>query len=526
MNPLFLWEELVYHYELFDFRGISKGTIYLGTYALAIVSLTIMLLQRSVFLFYFYIFFIFVALSIDFFIQFLGVSHGFSLDEYILAVNELGNYKYLVAYLDTILKAMALSFMVSLLLYFIRKRTYALRIKSFSLIFVFLSLIIIYVGCNKIDTYKLSSYPAPLKIPMISFKYLDITEPIKDRILDENIKPKIKSKIQNIVWIIDESVTGSYLSLNGYPKETTPYLDDLSQSNSMIMSNFGVVNSISNCSGKSNLFLRIGMNPLKHTDISNQMYDLPTIFQYAKRAGYQTWLFDSQTRKDHLQNYLTLYDKEDIDNFRTLGAKVERVERDNVFVEALTDIINDEKSIKKNFIVLVKYGSHFPYLLTYDKKNTIFKPVMEVSYGGMDFEHKEQQVNTYLNSIYSSVDLYLKKLLGKIDLSKSVVFYTSDHGQNILEHDDLTRPHCNNEDVVKNEVSVPLMIFNENARMEFPVNKMLYYSQIQIFSTTLSLLGYDKDLIAKYGKTLSTGFLKSEERAYILSGSKEKVIYE
>lgn len=523
-NPLFLWEELIYHFETFDLRGLAKGSIYLGTYLLAVIPFIIVVGVRSFKLFSLLSFIIFIFLSMDFFIQFLGVTHGFSLAEYALGINEMGNYKYLIVYTDTILKAMLLASVFIFILYIVRVKVCRIRLDAKYLLLILLPTSIIYGGCHRIDTFKLSSYPAALKFPAIAVEHLGRTTPMVDRILNDDIEVESAGKFKNIVWIIDESITGTYLSVNGYSKDTTPYLKSLEQETKKF-SNFGVVNSISNCSGTSNLFLRVGLNPNTNDNAKDALSNIPTIFQYAKRAGYKTWLMDSQTRKDHLQNYLTLYDRDDIDHFETLGPEVTRVDRDKEFLNTLSTIVNNKKSNDKNFIVLVKYGAHFPYLLTYEQQNSPFTPVLGSSYGGMDMEHKEEQVNTYLNSLYFNTDLYLKELIEKVDLSQSVVFYTSDHGQNILEEASLSRPHCNTEIVVKNEVSVPLMVFNDDAESIFPSDKNLFYSQIQMFPTTLSLLGYKKELVAKYGKTLAEGFKTSEERKYILSSSFEVKAY-
>ena len=523
VNPLFIWNELKYHFELFDVRGLAKGSIFLFTYLLAIIPFLILVKLKSLRLFLFLLFFVFFFLSIDFFVQLLGVSHGFSYDEFTLAMNELGNYQYLIAYVDTIAKAMGIAFIVILILYFIRQKISRNNFSSKSMFLAVIPMLVIYAGCYKIDTFKLSVYPATIKIPNISLAYLQFSKPIKKRILDQNIKPKNKSKFKNIVWIIDESVTGTYLSVNGYEKKTTPYLDELENKSSDFI-NFGTVNSISNCSAKSNLFLRIGMNPHQHK--REEISLLPTIFQYAQRAGYKTWLFDSQTQKDHLQNHLTVYDKNSIDNFETLGTEVSRLNKDEVFLNDMLEVVNNQTSSDKNFIVLVKYGAHFPYLLTYKHEFSPFQPVLESSYGGMNFENREKQLNTYLNSLHFNVDLYLKKMLEQIDLKESIVFYTSDHGQNILENEALSRPHCNNENVVKNEVSVPLFLFSNNAKERFSLEKNNFYSQIQIFPTTLSFLGYSKELVSQYGKTLEESFIQSNERKYILSSSKETKVYE
>jgi glucan phosphoethanolaminetransferase (alkaline phosphatase superfamily) len=522
-NPLFLLEEIHYHYELFDLRGVAKGSAFLLTYFLAVFVFLLIIGVKSLRIFFFLLLLIFVALSVDFFVQLLGVSHGFSIDEYTLAMSEMGNYKYLGAYLDLIVKSLFYALLVSIILYAIREKIYNSRFSTRSLLILILPMSIIFFACYKVDTFKLSSYPALVKIPTIALEYFRNSKPIKERVLDVTVQPTTVQKFKNIIWIIDESVTGTYLSINGYEKETTPYLKAL-DAKSNILSNFGVVNSISNCSSKSNLFLRIGMQAEGRVNVKKKMFKLPTIFQYAKRAGYITWLFDSQTQKDHLQNYLTLYDKNSIDHFETLGTEVNRERRDLVLLNQVASIVNSKDEIK-NFIVLVKYGAHFPYLTTYDHKESPFLPALSIAYGGMNMEHKEEQVNTYLNSIYSTVDLYLKHLVEQFDLSKSVVFYTSDHGQNILESENLSRTHCNNEGVVRNEVSVPLLVFQKDAKKLFPVKRERFYSQIQIFPTTLSLLGYEKNILDAYGKTLNQSFERSEQRQYTLSSSLENKRY-
>ena len=164
---------------------------------------------------------------------------------------------------------------------------------------------------------------------------------------------------------------------------------------------------------------------------------------------------------------------------------------------------------------MVKFGAHFPYLLSYDTEDTFFEPAMETTYGGMNIENKPKLINTYLNAIRNNTDRYLEEMLNKIDLTDTVIFYTSDHGQNILENENRTM-HCNKKNIVKNEVTVPLIVFAKHARDLFPVAKGKHYSQIQIFPTTLSLMGYSDVIIQKYGKTLWEGLPKTEKRKYFI----------
>jgi lipid A ethanolaminephosphotransferase len=528
-NPLFVFQEWISHFDTFDLRGIFKGLVFLGTYLLSILLFWMLINLKSFKLFLFSLFIVFITQSIDLFTQLLGSNNGFTFAYYSLAFNEKQHYEYLSAYADKILLAMFFSLLIVALLYIIREKLSTKFIeKKYFIMMLIVTLYTVYYGAKRIDVFKLMAYPATVKIPLIAFKYHTdgFSRPAIDVKLDKSIQSTHEKPYKNIIWIIDESITGTYLSLNGYEKKTTPYLESLNE-NSLLMQNFGVVNSVSNCSGESNLYLRAGMNPLFHTDIKKDMYDLPTIYQYAQRAGYQTWLFDAQTKKGFLQDYLTLYDLEDINHFETFDIDTPKLKRDKLVLDAVSKIVNDKKSKVNNFIVIVKYGSHVPYSLAYDKNQTIFKPAMTTSYGRTNLKNRDKLINTYCNAIHFTVDEYLKELVAKIDFSQNIVFYTSDHGQNILETPEKTLiTHCNGEYVVKNEVSVPLIIFTKNAKKKFPITKENFYSQFQIFPTTLQLFGYDKSLIQNYGKTLEQSYTKDEKRKFITAYTEEVRTYD
>jgi len=526
-NPLFIFEEWVSHFDAFDLRGLVKGLLFLGTYILSIIIYLMVINLKSSRLFMLSLSIIFILTSIDLFTQLLGSTNGFNFAYYSLAMNESQHYEYLLPYLDKIFLAMILSSIFIIFLYYFRNKFSKKSIKKKYLPFILIPMMIVYYGCKRIDVFKLVTYPSIIKIPLISIKYHHdgFSRPAINVILDKSIQSINKPKYKNIIWIIDESVTGTYLSLNGYKKDTTPYLNSL-EKNSTFMQNFGVVNSVSNCSGESSLYLRAGMNPLLHKDIAKDMHNLPTIYQYAQRAGYTTWLFDAQTKKGFLQDYLTLYDMEDINHFETFDINIPKRTRDLLVLDSLSKIVNNKKSQVKNFIILIKYGSHAPYSLIYDKNESIFNPSMTTSYGGRNLKNKEKIINSYSNAIYHTVDKYLKVMVEKIDFSENIVFYTSDHGQNILETPNKTlMTHCNGHYITKNEVSVPLILFTENVKKLFPINNKEFYSQFQIFPSTLKLLGYEKKLIKSYGKTLLESYIHTEDRKFITAYTEEVRIY-
>jgi glucan phosphoethanolaminetransferase (alkaline phosphatase superfamily) len=518
-NPLMVIDNIT---TLEHFKGVFYASMYVSSYLLAAFSLTMIISIRSSKIFFFFLSIFFGLYSFDFFMQFLGSKNGFTYNDFALGMNEIGNYKNLLAFIDYIIYALALSAFFSFILYLIREKLVHKKINSLAIMMFFVAIVGTFVFYRVVDSTEYKKFPAFVKIPLYNLKYLKTPLKIKDVILDEKINVEKKPKYKNIIWIIDESITGTYLSINGYKKNSTPFLREFDKTDDMI--NFGVVNSISNCSGESNLFLRIGLNPKIYEKPREKMFDLPTIFQYAKRANFTTWLIDSQAQKDSLQDYLTKYDLEDIDYFKTLDSDTAAIDRD---ITAIQSVQKALKNRENNFIVIVKWGSHWPYLLNYDSKNAIFKPELDSALGGMIAENKDKIINTYLNSIRYGTDKYLKTLLSKTDLNDTIIFYTSDHGQTIFDSDkDLRTTHCHSvEESVKSEFSVPLIVFSKNAKEIFPKDNKKH-SQIQIFPTILSLMGYSDELVTSYGKTLWDGYEADQNRESIIRLKGDIFIYD
>ena len=84
------------------------------------------------------------------------------------------------------------------------------------------------------------------------------------------------------------------------------------------ISNFGVAVSGSNCSARSNAILRLGAT---RDNLIQMIRTSPTIWQYAKKAGFRTVFIDAQdssklaTKPNDFQNYMTNAEAAYIDKF-------------------------------------------------------------------------------------------------------------------------------------------------------------------------------------------------------------------
>ena len=504
-TPFTFIEEGIYHLQPYDTKGFIKGGIYFSIYLASLLAIVLALFTRNRVIATFLISFIALSYGIDLLIQFIGSNEkGISLGLFSLAMVEQSRADDMMLFKTQLYQS--LGSIIAFIIFVLFARLILLknfRINTLLSVIGILCLSLVAWGSVYfIFSIVGQSYPAPIKSLAIAMEYYQEDNNNKPRILDEMVKPNQESDYKTIVWVIDESVGGQYLSINGFKEKTTPYLEKINNK-SQDFFNYGVVPSISNCSAASNLLLRIGLtNTFEANEIKNSKKTLPTIFQYAKRAGFETTLIDAQVAKGQLQNNLSVTDKMDIDNYITFSRKFVPNQRDQQVSKKLVKIL-DNKNEKQRFVVVVKWGAHWPYPLTYHEE--VFKPAAKESFTEMTEENKELIYNSYYNSLRYSVDDFLKQLMSGRELDQQIVFYTSDHGQSLYQNDDpLT--HCHEgKEAPMDEFKVPLMVFSKGINKK--INKLgdRVYAQEQLFSTTLSLMGYSKKLLTPYGPSLFEG---------------------
>ena len=308
-----------------------------------------------------------------------------------------------------------------------------------------------------------------------------------------------EAQVEKIVLIVDESIRADILGNNGYQKDTTPYLGALETG----IVNFGLAASSSNCSDYSNLILRTGVKKEEIPDDKQMSLKNPSIWQFTRKAGYYNVYLDAQSADDW-ENYQNFMNEQE-------ATFVDQITRDRQKVAYESDGVSREKLIAllkqpgKNFIILNKYGLHFPYFRSYPKEYNIFTPALE---RGEPMNDREKALNSFMNGLRWSVDDWFKDLLAESgEFRPYVIIYTSDHGQNIVDDGTLAthcRPRAN-----RFEGIVPMMVFSNNevvlekfkAAQETSYNKT---SHFQIFPTIIRLAGYKGSWVrSHYGASLS-----------------------
>jgi glucan phosphoethanolaminetransferase (alkaline phosphatase superfamily) len=315
----------------------------------------------------------------------------------------------------------------------------------------------------------------------------------------------------DIVLIIDESISGNYLDINApfgvhsNLKEPRAGVD---------IFNYGYAASIANCSADTNVTLRYGGTRADYMRINTTM---PSIWQYARKAGLRTVYIDAQRTGGNLQNLMNDAEKKDIDEFVQFDQTSVRV-RDMAAAAKLVDLLNDGKP---ELVVINKVGAHFPVHDKYPDAFMAYRPTLprgqfvEVADTGKRDGFNGQPDdwllyrNAYKNTLLWNVGEFFSRVFAQADLSNALLIYTSDHGQDLHERGNPgLNTHCGG-DPVEEEGLVPLVVIQGSnlktldwsAQLAANKDRSSHYN---IFPTLLQLMGYDlAGVEAMYGKPLS-----------------------
>jgi len=305
----------------------------------------------------------------------------------------------------------------------------------------------------------------------------------------------------NIVFIVDESIRGDHLSLNGYNAITTPFLDELNRKH--LIENWGIAVSGTTCSTTSNNLLLTGVTELPDYDF--QVFYRPTIFQYAKAMNYKTFYFDGQVSalwngKPSDRNFIDLWI-----NAEELHAKVaNNYEIDAEIARRVKEIVRDSTG---NFIWINKFGAHKPYTDSYPgAENVPVKDYRQADYNpAKDPETLRAEYDT---AITYNLQSFFSEMLREGLAGDTFYLYTSDHGQTLGENG-ATVSHCSN---TKPESIVPLFMIASPDSLPSLLDTNYQATHANIFPTLLDLMNFPPNE-RKYKYALSLFNAKAADSA-------------
>lgn len=324
------------------------------------------------------------------------------------------------------------------------------------------------------------------------------------------IAPVGAPRPKSVVVIMDESVRGDLLDIN---RPDGVYSGLLAHAASM--ANFGVMSSISTCSAPSNAGFRYGV--ARRTYLGD-LKTRPSIWSYAKKAGYRTTFIDGQRHGGGLMNLMTEEELADIDEHVQLPAETPPMDRDIEIARLLRRIVGDGG--QPAFVYVNKMGAHFPYEGKYPPESAPYQPALKRTYFGNEIDPKNiwwpqsededtraRVRNSYLNALAWNVGRFFDTLLAELDLSDAVLVYMADHGQNLNEDGKSGyHTHCSTGKAPATEGMVPLVVLTQVPRILTAMRAAAErnhdrVSQFNVFPSVLSFLGYRPKDIARFASS-------------------------
>lgn len=349
------------------------------------------------------------------------------------------------------------------------------------LILTFISLITIYFKKIDVKSKKISLilffiffFISPVfKHSMYSSKYyIEAENHIKllsnsSKKTSFHLTKNTDNKYKNIVVIIGESVSRDYMSIYGYPHNTTPWIKK--NFRGYIFNNY--ISTAAHTAESIPRTLSVVKNDIIQTE--NNVVSL------AKLANYKTYWISNQSiigRFDTPISAIASY-ADSIDyirnvkgnNFKTIGNK-----DDHVLIEKLKIYLKESNENKVFFIHM--NGSH-PSACNRLYNHPYIKYI----------NSNQKEHNCYLSSI-SKLDSFIKEIDSTLmkDNNKDYAWvYFSDHGVSLIDDSDRPLKHDNS---VKENFHVPLLIHtNDKNDIETIPEYVSAYNFMSIFQSIIGV---------------------------------------
>ena len=279
----------------------------------------------------------------------------------------------------------------------------------------------------------------------------------------------------NIVLVIGESLTESHMGLYGYERDTTPNLDQLEQQGRLLALKNAV--SIGTRTISSVPHLLVGLQGI---DPEGKLFAMPSIFNYAKAAGYRTGFITAQEFK--WRDVDQLFIDQDVNVYKNgsdFSADVDILTGADdmaVLEKGILPFLKEAQQKPQPYLLVVQMnGSHYPYDLHSPESAKRFLP-----------EESRNSLNAYDNTI-SYTDEVLAALDKKLQQQdpNAWIFYTSDHGQ--VVHKEKSRF---NRGFHPNVINNALLVMSSPQNLaSVAANEHSPVSQADVFHTILGLMG-------------------------------------
>ncbi|MGW8160094.1 MAG: phosphoethanolamine transferase [Desulfoprunum sp.] len=304
----------------------------------------------------------------------------------------------------------------------------------------------------------------------------------------------IPTSPMTVVLVMGESLTPNHMSLYGYGRKTTPFLEELTGDPDFVhRKGYSAANATR---AALPMFYTLQYHPLDENRLRRQDSNL---FLLAKQHGFRTWYLSAQN-----SNCLNGVNLGAIDVMITADTRPELFEREKD--EGLLELVREVPSGGKNFIVVHQRNVHLPYQTNIEHRPAFQRFPTE----GLSFE--DSTINAYDNAVLYADYLYrqlLQELRQRTD-GPLYVFFTSDHGENLGDnghwgHDRL--------DLVSSVVPIMFYARGGDGRYVREMRQKPPATHYQLGKMIARMLGYDIRNPAEEGGVVYVNGVASQGRS-------------
>ena len=322
-------------------------------------------------------------------------------------------------------------------------------------------------------------------------------------------KPLPKDISQTYIFVIGESINRNHMSVYGYHRNTTPFLNQLDET-TVIFKN--VISS----HAQTNASLRVALTSAS-AEQGNQYREALSIIDTANLAGYKTWWISNQ--QPMRATLASIADQSNITQFISndyQGVEVNRY--DGFMLPYIQDALEDKAQHKVIFIHMM--GSHAQYSNRYPAGFERFTDNQVKGYEDNLAQGKINSINQYDNSVLYT-DSVMQNTWGLLkqhsaDIKALTLF--SDHGEEI--YDKINIKGHSPDNVTANMLEVPLItcvssgyaMHKETKLAAMKANQNRPFRLDNLYHYATDLIGIESNAVNKHKSLASTEFKEVKER--------------
>lgn len=293
------------------------------------------------------------------------------------------------------------------------------------------------------------------------------------------------------VLVIGESARFDHFGINGYPRDTTPYLDSINND----LFSF----KAQSCSNLTYISVPC-MLSRHHSDNLAEVMQESSFLPILTQLGFDTSWIGTQSLMKYLNNanFGTIYDEVDFAIIPGGSALFNMNDHDLVMLPYIKHLLQGSK---KQFLVIHTSGSHWNYAARYPEEFMQFKPgCTSTSKADPSSCNHQGLINIYDNSILYT-DFFLYNVISLLKDKCAFLIYASDHAESLGENG----RYSHGGELTKEQTTIPFIVWlserfkQQRADIVKSINSHLgnEISHDYIFNSVLDCIGINSNIIDK-----------------------------